>query len=159
MILIYALIIAALFFIVLLLAVPSKVIIRFDSISSNFTIQLLWLYPVLKSVAWSESDGFHLNIYLFNKRIIKKRIINRKTDLKNMNWLKKLNPTDIHIIAEYGFKDPYFTGLLFGAISTISRFFTLESLRQKPCFSSVSDFVNIDATAKLNLGSSILRLV
>ncbi|MBB6214325.1 hypothetical protein HNQ80_000394 [Anaerosolibacter carboniphilus] len=159
MVLLYILIIAFLLLVVLLFTVASKIIIHFNSASSDLNVTLLWLYPVLKSVVSSENDSFILSIYLFNKRILKRQLTISKINMQNRNFFSKINPTDIHISTQYGFKDPYFTGLIFGGINIISRFFALESLYQRPSFLANDDFINIDATAKLNLGRSLLKLV
>ena len=159
MVFLYILIIAALLLIILLFTVASKIIFYFDSAASELNLTLLWLYPVMKSVVSSENGGFTLSVYFFNKRILKRQLKIGKTDMQNRNFLRKINPTDININAQYGFKDPYLTGLAYGAINMISRFFTLESLHQKPGFLAYEDYINIDATARLNLGRSLLKLV
>jgi hypothetical protein len=158
-ILLYVLIIAALLLIILLFTVASKIIVHFDSTTSDLKLTLLWLYPFLKSVVSSENGRLILNVYLFNKRILKRQIMSSKIDMQNRNYLKNIHPTDINISAQYGFRDPYFTGLTFCAINMISRFFTLESLSHKPSFLTEDDYINIDATARLNLGRSLLKLV
>lgn len=159
MILLYILLIAALLLIVLLFTVASKIIIHFDTASSDLSLTLLWLYPVLKSVVSSENGRFILSIYFLNKRILKRQLMVSKGNMQNRDLLKKINLTNINVSAQYGFKDPYFSALAFGAISMISRFFTLESLYQKPTFLVNDDYVNIDATARLNIGRSLLKLV
>ena len=159
MILLYTLIFAVVILLVLLFIVASKIIVHFDSTSSDFNATLLWLYPILKSVISSENDAFTLSIYFFSKRVFKKQLTNHKTKGNNKNLLSKLNPTDVHINAQYGFKDPYFTGLAFAALNMIPRFLSLESLYQRPDFLVSNDYINIDATAKLNLGRFLLNLV
>lgn len=158
MVLLYILVITSLLVVVLLFTVAAKVIVHFNS-SSDLNVTLLWLYPILKSVVLSENDSFVLSIYILNKRIFKRQLAVSKINMQNKNLLSNINPTDININAQYGFKDPYFTGLIFGGINMISRFFTLESLYQRPNFLANDDFINIDATAKLNLGRSLLKLV
>jgi hypothetical protein len=157
-ILLYILAFTSLLVVVLLFTVAAKVIVHFNS-SADLNVILLWLYPILKSVVSSENDSFVLSVYLFNKRIFNRQLAVSKIIMQNKNLLNKINPTDIHINAQYGFKDPYFTGLIFGVINMISRLFTLESLYQRPNFLAIDDFINIDATAKLNLGRSLLKLV
>lgn len=159
MVLLYLLIIAALIILVLLFNIASKIFVHFDSASTELNFTLLWLYPFLKSVIESENDTFTLSIYIFSKRIFKKQLANHKAQGKNKNLLSKINPTDIHINARYGFSDPYFTGLAFAALNMMPRFLSLESLHQRPDFLVSSDFINIDATAKLNLGRFLLKLV
>ncbi len=159
MVLLYTLTIAILILLVLLFIVASKIRVHFDSTSSDFNATLLWLYPILKSVIESENDTFTLSIYIFSKRIFKKQLTNNKTKGKNKNLLSNFKPTDVHINAQYGFTDPYFTGLAFAALNMIPRFLSLESLCQRPNFLVSNDFINIDATAKLNLGRLLLNLV
>ena len=158
MVLLYILIIVFLVLVVLLFTVGSKIIVHFNS-STDLNVTLLWLYPVLKSVVSSENDSLILSIYFLNKRVLKRQLTVSKINIQNKSFLSKINPTDIHINAQYGFKDPYFTGLVFGGISMISRFFTLESLYQRPNFLVNDDFINIDATARLNLGRSLLKFI
>ncbi len=159
MVLLYLLLIAVVILLVLLFMVASRIILHFDSTSSDLNLTLLWLYPILKSVISSENDTFTLSIFIFSKRIFKKQLTNNKTKGRNKNLLGKVNPTDIHINAQYGFEDPYFTGLAFAAINMIPKFVSLESLDQRPDFLVSSDFININATAKLNLGQFLLKLV
>ncbi|MDF2545104.1 MAG: hypothetical protein K0R93_2 [Anaerosolibacter sp.] len=159
MVLLYILTITFLLLAILLFTVASKIIVHFNSTSSDLNVTLLWLYPVLRSVVSSENDSFVLSIYLFNKRILKRQLTISKINLQNRKYFSKIHPTDIHISAQYGFKDPSFTGLVFGGINMISRFFTLESLYQSPNFLANDDFINIDASAKLNLGRSLLKFV
>lgn len=158
-VLLYVLIIAALLLIILLFTVASKIIVHFDTTTSDLKLTLLWLYPFLKSVVSSENGMFMLNVYLFNKRILKRHIKSSRQEMQNKSFIKKISPTNINISAEYGFKDPYFTALTFSAISMITNFFTLESLYQNPIFVSNDDYINIDATARLNIGRSLLKLV
>lgn len=159
MILLYILIIISLFLVVLLFTVASKIIVHFNSAASDLNVTVLWLDPVLKFVVSSENNSFILSVYLFKKIFFKKQLTNSRINIQNRNFISKITPADIHINAQYGFRDPYFTGLAFCAINMISKFFTLESLYQKPDFLADDDFLNIEATARLNLGRSLLKLV
>ena len=139
--------------------VASKIILHFDSTSSDINVTLLWLYPILKSVVSLENNSFTLSIFIFSKRIFKKQMPSYNSESRNKNLLNKINPTEVYINAQYGFKDPYFTGLTFAALNMIPRLFKLESLYQQPNFLVTNDFININATAKLNLGRFLLALV
>jgi hypothetical protein len=145
--------------IVLLFTVKSKVNLIFDSTSSDMHLTLHWLYPLLKSVVTKENGGFVLTVYLLNKRILTRKINHKRNVSGNKSILRSLNPTDIHIDTQYGFRDPFFTGLACSAITMVSEFFNVESLRQRPDFLAISDYVSLDATAKLNLGRSLIKLV
>lgn len=158
MVLISILLTAVLLLIILLFTVKSKVDFIFNSTDSDMHVTLFWLYPLLRSVIARENNGFILTIYLLNKRILTKQI-NRKQNVSgNKNFLKSLNPTDIHVDTQYGFRDPFVTGLACSAITLVSEFFNVESLHQKPDFLAISDYINFDATARLNLGYSLMKL-
>lgn len=159
MILLYLLIITALLLIILLFTVASKLIMHFDTTSSDFNVTLLWLYPFLKSVVSKENDVFVLSLYFFNKRIFRRQLLGTQGSIQNKNTLGKIKLTDLHIAAEYGFIDPYLTGLFHGAISIISKFFPVDVLYQQPSFWVNDDYIKIDATARVNLGRTILKLV
>ncbi len=145
--------------IVLLFTVKSKVDFIFNSTNSDMHVTLFWLYPLLRSVITKEDTRLVLTMYLLNKRILTKQI-NRKQNISgNESILKRLHPTDIHVDTQYGFRDPFVTGLACSAITLVSEFFNVESLRQKPDFLAVNDYINLDATAKLNLGHSLMKLI
>ncbi|TCQ02067.1 hypothetical protein [Serpentinicella alkaliphila] len=159
MVFLYLLIVTVLILMVLLFIVASNIIFHFDSTSSDVNVTLLWLYPILKSVVSLENNSLTLSIFIFSKKIFKKQMSSHNSESRNKNVLKKINPTDVRINAQYGFKDPYFTGLTFAALNMIPSLLKLESLYQKPDFLVTNDFININATAKLNLGRFLLALV
>lgn len=145
--------------IVLLFTVKSKVDFIFNSINSDMHVTLFWLYPLLKSVIARENNSLFLTVYLLNKRILTRQL-NRKQNLSgNESHLKRLTPTDIHVDTQYGFRDPFVTGLAFSTIALASEYFNVESLRQKPDFLAINDYISLDATAKLNLGQSLMKLI
>lgn len=145
--------------IVLLFTVKSEVNLSFDSTSSDIHLTLHWLSPFLKSVITRENSGFVLTVYLLNKRILTRKIYRKRNVSGNKSILQSLNPTDIHIDTQYGFRDPFFTGLTCSAIAVVSEFFNVKSLSQRPDFLANNDYINLDATAKLNLGRSLLKLI
>jgi predicted membrane protein len=144
---------------ILLFTVRSRVNLIFDSTHSDMHLTLFWLYPLLKSVVIRENNGFIMTIYLLNKRVLTKQIKRKQYAKGNKNIIRSLNPTDIHVNTQYGFRDPFVTGLACSAITMASEFFNVESLHQKPDFLAINDYINLDATAKLNLGNSLMKLV
>jgi hypothetical protein len=100
-----------------------------------------------------------MTIYLLNKRVLTKQIKRKQYAKGNRNIIRNLDPTDIHVNTQYGFRDPFVTGLACSAITMASEFFNVESLHQKPDFLAINDYINLDATAKLNLGNSLMKLV
>lgn len=159
MILLFVLLVLVLLLAILLFTVTSKVNFNFESINSEMNLTLLWLYPLIKSVIVKENNEFALTVYLLNKRIFTKQIKRKQEVSDNKNILRNLNPTDIHVNTQYGFRDPYVTGLTYSAISMISQFFNVESLRQSPDFLTTNDYINLEANAKLNLGNSLMKLI
>jgi hypothetical protein len=158
MALLFILLMLALLLTILLFTVTSKISFTFDSTNSDVHLTLLWLYPFIRSVITRGDNGFVLTVYLLNKRILTRQIKQKQNLYGNKTALKSLNPTDIHVNTQYGFRDPFVTGLACSVVSAVSQFFNVESLQQRPDFLAVNDYVNLDATAKLNLGHSLRSL-
>jgi len=148
-----------LLFIVLLFTVASRINLSYDSAKSDMHLTLKWLHPLLRSVIVKEGSRLLIRVYLLNKRILTKLIIPKQYTGRKGNILRSLKPTEIHVNTQYGFRDPFVTGLACSAVSAVSQFFNVESLHQKPDFLANSDYVNLDATAKLNLGYSLMKLI
>lgn len=159
MILLLVLLILVLFLIVLLFTVASRTNLSYDSTKSDMHLTLKWLHPLLKSVIVKNGSSLLLFVYLFNKRILARPIKPKKYSDRNRRVLTNLKPTDIHVNTQYGFRDPFITGLACSAVSAVSKFLNVESLYQKPDFLANKDYVNLDATAKLNLGYSLVKLI
>ena len=159
MILLFVLLMLLLLLTILLFTVTSKVNFNFDSVTSDINLTLLWLYPLVRSVIVKKNNEFTLTVYLLNKRIMTKQIKRKQDVSDNKNVLRSLNPTDIHINTQYGFRDPFVTGLTYTAISMVSQFFNVKSLRQSPDFLTMNDYINLEANAKLNLGNSLIKLM
>lgn len=143
----------------LLFVVKSKVHLVFDSAEKNINLTLSWLYPLLKSVIVKEQDGLMLEVYLFNKRITAINLSHRQSALGNKNVFRSFSPTDIHVNARFGFRDPFVTGLACSAMTLIAGLFNVESLEQKPDFLAINDYISLNASARLNLGQSLLKLI
>lgn len=159
MTLLFILLTIVLLLIVLLFTVKSKVDFIFNSSDSDMHLTLFWLYPLLRSVIARENNRLILTMYLMNKKVLTKQINRKQNVSRNGSILKSLNPTDIHVDTQYGFRDPFVTGLACSAITLVSEFFNVESLHQRPDFLAINDYINLDATAKLNLGHSLIKLI
>ena len=159
MALVLTLLLLVLLLVVLLFAVRSKIALVMDSTSSDIHITMYWLYPLLKSEVKKERDALVLAVYLMNKRILTRELDGRLKGKKNGRALRSLEPTDIHVDARYGFRDPFVTGLAVSAVTLVSEFLRVESLEQSPDFLTASDYFRLNATARLNLGNSLLKLI
>jgi hypothetical protein len=58
---------------------------------------------------------------------------------------------------DYGFSDPYITGITCGSINAASELADFVDLSQKPDFMSEDDYIRLDATAKVNIGNTLLN--
>lgn len=159
MVLLFILLMIILLLAVLLFTVASRLVFSFDSVTSDAHLTLFWLYPLVRSEVKREANGFVLTVYLLNKKILLKELKANPGTSRNKNLIWKLHPTDIHIRTRFGFRDPFATGLACSAISAIPRFFAVDSLRQLPDFLAPDDYINVDGTAKLNLGRSLLKIM
>lgn len=144
--------------VILLFTVKSKVGLVFDSTEADMHATLSWLYPLLRSDITRDNGSLVVTVYLLNKRILTRKIKLRQKSTGTY-FLKRLNPTDIHVDTQYGFRDPFVTGLAYSAIAMASGYFNVESLNQKPDFLAINDYINLDATARLNLGQSLMKLI
>ena len=159
MTLLFILLLSLLLFIFLLFTVASRIDLSYDSARSDMHLTLRWLHPLLRSVIVKEGNGFLLLVYLLKKRVLAKLMKPKQYTKRSGNILKSLKPTEIHVNTQYGFRDPFVTGLACSAVSAVSQFLNVESLHQKPDFMANSDYVSLDATAKLNLGYSLMKLI
>lgn len=159
MVLLFVLLALVLLVLILLFTVTSKLIFSFDTSRSDLHLTLLWLYPFFKSVVVNEDNGLVLNIYLLNKKVYSRQLRHKQNLQSNRSILRSFSPTDIHVDAQYGFRDPSVTGLACSVISAVSKFFNVESLRQEPDFLAYDDYIYVDATARLNLGHSLVKLI
>jgi len=159
MTLLFILLLLLLLFIFLLFTVASRINLSYDSARSDMHLTLRWLHPLLRSVIAREGSRFLIRIYLLNKRVLTKLIKPKQYTKRNGNILRNLKPTDIHVNAQYGFRDPFVTGLACSTVSAVSQLLNVESLHQKPDFLANSDYINLDATAKLNLGRLLMKLI
>lgn len=149
--------------VLLIFIVALRIKLVFDSENTNFNITLIWLDPLLEGLITMENNKPMLTIYLFKKKVIKTIIWkSSKRSLKNNNGFKLIklsNPKDININASYGFKDPYITGITCGAINIVSQFINIDSISQRPNFQTSDDYIYFDATAKINIGSALIKLL
>ncbi len=154
-----AILIISFVLIVLMFTVTMKIMFRFDSEESDINLTLLWLYPILKAVIAKETTGLVLYVYLFNKSIICKPLKARNQKSNKLELVRRVNPTEVKVDAFYGFRDPFVTGIACGAINIASQYINIDSVSQTPNFVSDKDYIYVDATAKVNMGSAIVNLL
>ena len=143
---------------ILLFTVALRVKIVVDTCKTNSNMTLLWLHSFLKALVTIENTKPMLTMYLLNKKLFKKRIKSGKGKLSGLELVKLVDSRDIHVNTHYGFRDPFTTGITCGAINAASQFINIDSINQMPDFTTENDYIYLDAKAKVNIGSTLIRL-
>lgn len=148
---------------------PIKVEALFNSYqATNVHIVVLWLYPFLKVTIIREISELKLTLYLFSKKIYTrylvtekvKRVKGKKRSYQHyMGYVKALELHSVNLNACYGFLDPSVTGMLCGTIDLISQLFKVEYFYNNADFLCDTDYFNIEASAKINITASLIRIL
>ena len=149
----------AITFIILLFVIALRVKVVFNSDKADINMTLLWLDPFIKAFVTMENSKPVLKLYIFNNIVLKRTLNRGKGKYKGLKLIQLTNPKDIHVDVRYGFSDPFTTGIACGAINAASQFINIDSINQTPDFMTANDYIYLDATAKLNLGSTLIRLL
>lgn len=155
----FLILLAALIFILLLFLFALRIKLVFNSDKPEINMKLLWLNSFICAFITIENTIPILKVYLFNQLILKRTMKKGKNRHSGMELVKLSNPRDIHVNVHYGFRDPFTTGIACGAINMASQFINIDSMDQTPDFLSMNDYIYLDATAKVNLGSTLIKLL
>jgi hypothetical protein len=158
MVLLYLILLIAVILIILLFTVALKVKVVFDTYKTSLNMILLWLHSFLKAFVTIEDTKPMLTLYLLNKKLFKRRLKTGKGNLKSMDMVKVVDYRDVHVNASYGFRDPFTTGITCGAINAALQFINIDSINQMPDFATENDYICLDASANVNVGSSLIKL-
>jgi predicted membrane protein len=157
--LIFIILIVAITFIILLFVFTLRIKLVIDSDKPEINMSLFWLNPFINAFVNIENTVPMLKVYLFKQLIMKKALKIRKKKYGGMELIKLSDPKDVHVNVQYGFRDPFTTGVTCGVINMASQFINIDSINQTPEFMSDDDYVHLDATAKVNLGSTLIKLI
>jgi hypothetical protein len=146
--------------IILLFTVALRIKVVLDTYKSNLNMSFLWLHSFLKALVTIEYSKPMLTMYFLNKKLFKRKLKSGSGAGKfsGFDLIKMANPKHVHVNTNYGFRDPYNTGITCGAISMASQLINIDSINQNPDFTAAEDYIHIDASAKVNLGSTIIKL-
>jgi hypothetical protein len=144
--------------ITLLFTVDLKVKIVFDTCKTNLSLTLLWLHSFLKALVTIEDSKPMLTLYFFNRRLFKRKLKTGKSKISKTEFMKLIDSSDVHVNASYGFRDPFTTGITCGAFNAASQFINIDSINQMPDFTTENDYIYLDASANVNLGTTLLNL-
>ena len=158
MVLMFLILLVAVILIILLFTVSLSVKVVFDTCKTSLCMTLLWLHSAFKALVTIENTKPMVTIYLLNKKIFTKKFKTGKGNFSGLEFLRLVDSRDIHVNAYYGFRDPFTTGITCGAINAASQFINIDSINQVPDFTAGNDYIYLDATAKVNIGSTLLKL-
>lgn len=144
---------------VLLFTVALKIIFTFNSDGADVNLTLLWLYPILKITVKNKDIMLILTVYIINKRVFTKALKPGKNKTNNADVIKKIKLNDVIVDTSYGFRDPFITGIVCGAINMISELVnSIKTINQTPNFVADNDYIYLRATAKTNLALALTNL-
>ncbi|RBP63351.1 hypothetical protein DES36_11094 [Alkalibaculum bacchi] len=144
---------------ILLFKIALHIRLKYHSNESNINVSLVWLEPFFKAFITIEDLDIYLKLYLFNKLILNRKLKNRKTKSQGLDFVKKTDPQNVHVNVQYGFRDPFMTGISCGLMNFTSEFIDVESMNQVPDFMAGDDYIHLDATANINIGSTLLKML
>lgn len=158
--LIFLILLAAIILIILLFAFALRINLLFDTDKSEMNVVLLWLNPFINAVITVEDAIPTLRVYVFKKLLFQSRLKSgkRKRNHGVMDLVKLSNPKDVYVNVHYGFRDPFTTGIACGVVNAASQFINIDSISHTPDFMSANDYIHLDATAKVNIGSALIKL-
>ena len=144
---------------ILLFKIRMHIQLKYHSDESNINVTLVWLEPFIKALVTIEDLNIYLKLYIFDKLIINRKLKKQQTKLQGLDLIKKTDPQDVHVNVQYGFRDPFMTGISCGLINFTSEFIDVESMNQIADFMARDDYIFLDATTNINIGSTLLKIL
>lgn len=120
-------------------------------------INILCLYPLIKICIKLEEDKPILMVYIFKIRVYKTLLKMKRRADHGVGLVQSINPRNIYVDTYYGFRNPYTTGILCGALGAASNIVDIKRLHQVPDFLSTNDYVYVKADADIHVGHSIMN--
>lgn len=155
--LLYVLVLILLSAIMLAFAVALKIAFTLDTRKEDMKLVVFWLYPFIKITAEGSMMSPMLTVYLFKKKVYDGLMAAKGQTGRRTGIIKAASTSDIRMDIDYGFRDPYVTGITCGSINAVSEIADFAELSQNPDFIAEEDYIRLDATAKVNIGNTILN--
>lgn len=143
---------------ILLFTISLRARFIFDTDKSNMYMTLFWLPPLFKAVLEIVNTRLVLTIIVLNKQLISKTLKNKKESL-NTQLIKQISPKEFVINAYYGFSNPFSTGIATGLVGAISSLTDIAVVRHCPDFTAFRDYIYVDASARINVGTALLNFL
>ncbi|HEY9063306.1 MAG TPA: hypothetical protein VIO64_22835 [Pseudobacteroides sp.] len=145
-------------FIFMIFTISLRARFIFDTEKSNMYMTLFWLPPLFKAVMEIIDTKPVLTVTVLNKRLLSKTLKSKKQHF-DTQIINKVNPQEFVINAYYGFRDPFSTGITTGLLGAISSLVDIATVRHCPDFTASKDYIYVDASAKINLGNALIKLL
>ena len=129
-----------------------------DSNRAEINLTIFWLYPFLKILVSNESGEFILSAFLFNRKAFRKVLGTGKEKTHVRDLIKYVKLINVNANADYGFRNPFTTGVVCGAVNIASQFINIDSINHNPDFTADTDYVHVDGSAKVNPGFTLVRI-
>lgn len=159
MTLLFSILSVVLVLIILLFLVALRIKFIFNTDNSQMYITLFWLNPFVNAFINIENTVPVVKIYIFKQLIFTKELKRGKNKHGGMELVKISNPKDIHVNVSYGFKDPFTTGIVCVVMNIASQIVNIDSINYTPDFIPSNDYICLDATAKVNVGTTLINLI
>jgi hypothetical protein len=141
-------------FAVLLFTVRINLSVHFNTDNDILTLTATWLNHLIKAEIEGKITQPVLVMYLFDKRIFKKRLQRRPGLSQRVHTEFENARATIY----YG-GNPFDVGIALGTISLISKYIMHAKVEQRPVFLSDHDFVKVDFNAKVNGGKTLYMML
>lgn len=145
--------------IILLFIVPLKTDFVLDTDNSIIQATALWLHPFIMARVTLENSTPVLNIHVFGKHLIKKKLNKNMSKGHSLEYLGAIEPEDIQVSTRYGFSNPFDTGITCGAVNMVSQLININTFENQPDFLADKNYVYLNASAKIYMGSAIMRIL
>jgi hypothetical protein len=150
--------------ILLLFTVKAKVVLSVNTGNMEIRGSFLWLFPLFRADFIYENLKPAIEIYLFNRKVYMRRLRFAKrragkTGLSKLEMIRSIALSDVDVKTSYGFFSPFATGIVCGTLGIITQYVNIDSFEQIPDFVAEDDYIYLDATAYLDVGSTLINLM
>lgn len=162
LLLITVIVLIAFVLLVLLYTVAAKLLFVVDTDTMDVGMKLTWLNPLFRAFVRWDQTRWLLTVCLFGMRVYSRALNGSNTGGRRYgkyggtHLVREVRPTDIHVRADYGFRDPYTTGMACSAVNMATQMVDVESICQQPDFCAAQDYIHFQAVAKLNVAQALL---
>lgn len=143
--------------IIFLVTVNIRLEAEIDKLEIN--IEVLWLEPFIRAFISIKEGLPALKLFLFDRLAYSKKIKRRSKKKVGTELIKYIKLKDIQVNVDYGFADPFTTGIACGVANIASQLVNVDSVVQNPDFVSDNDYMYLTATAKVNVGMVLLNFI